>query len=107
MCFDVSTFVLTILAGLKFAAIQFPKWIRCNLKSSYCCRFILVGILLSIILNMSQILIRNFQREANKKTCCNVIESNYKVCVYVWIVLQILNFIAFFHGVYIYFERYG
>ena len=96
---DVSIFSLTFLALLKFAAVQFPIWSKCHVTTKHSYRGICVALILSVILNVPDILLRNFPSSNDNTVCLDIIEEHIsalqKATAYCWFVVYSLCLFIF------------
>lgn len=94
---DVSMFSLTVLSCLKLVAVQFPIWSKCHVTTKYSYRGICVTVIISGILNVPEILFRNFPSSDNHTVCLDIIQEKFiiphRVAAYCWLVLYSLSFI--------------
>jgi len=96
---DVSIFSLTFLALLKFVAVQFPIWSKCHVTTKYSYRGICVALILSVILNVPDFLLRNFPSSNDSTVCLDIIEEHFsvlqKATAYCWFVAYSLCLFIF------------
>jgi len=79
LCHDITIVSITAITLLKLIAIRYPIWSRVNVTRKFAWRAILIAAFLSLVLNIPNVLVRNFPPSDNQSICLDTVQENFSL----------------------------
>jgi hypothetical protein len=101
LCHDIVIVLITASALLKLIAIRYPIWSRVNVTRKCSWRAILIAAFLSLVLNIQNVLVRNFPPSDDQSICLDTVQEHFSLLYDIMrIVRYVFNGVCFFTIIY-------